>query len=75
MDGSILQVGLAAAFCAMILVVYELGASLRPVTCPECSHCQARRAADERAQELLRREFARRTGLDDDDDDHHRRIG
>ena len=73
MDGSILQIGLAAVFFAMILVVYELGASLRPVTCPECSHCQARRAADERAQELLSREYARRTGLDDDED--HRRLG
>ena len=73
MDGSILQLGLASIVCAMILVVYEMGAALRPVTCPECSHCQARRAAEERAQELLRREYARRIGLDDDDD--HRRVG
>jgi hypothetical protein len=74
MDGSILQVGLAAIFCAMILVVYEMGAALRPVTCPECSHCQARRAADEREQQMLAREYAKRAGLDHDDDDD-RRIG
>jgi hypothetical protein len=74
MDGSILQLGLAAIFCAMILVVYEMGAALRPVTCPECSHCQARRAAEERAQELLNREYARRVGLHDEDDDQ-RRLG
>jgi hypothetical protein len=74
MDGSILQLGLVSIVCAMILVVYEMGAALRPVTCPECSHCEARRAAEERAQELLRREYARRAGLDDDDD-HRRRLG
>jgi hypothetical protein len=74
MDGSILQVGLAAIFGAMILVVYEMGAALRPVRCPECSHCQAREAADEREQQMLAREYARRAGLRDDDDDD-RRIG
>lgn len=74
MDGSILQVGLAAIFGAMVLMVYEMGASLRPAACPECTHCAARRAADEREQELLAREYARRTGLHDDEDDR-RRMG
>jgi hypothetical protein len=74
MDGSILQMGLVAIFGAMVLTLYEMGAALRPVACPECSHCQARQAADEREQDMLGREYARRTGLHQDDDDD-RRIG
>jgi hypothetical protein len=72
MDGSILQVGLVAVVGAMVLMVYEMGSALRPITCPECSHCRARNEADAREQDRLAREYARRVNLphrDDDDDD------
>jgi hypothetical protein len=75
MDGSLLEpMGLAALFGAMIITLYEMGAALRPATCPECRHCQANAALAAREQERLNREFARRVGLDDEDDDN-RRIG
>jgi hypothetical protein len=72
MDGSILQVGLVAAVGAMILTLYDMGSALRPVTCPECTHCRARAEADAREQDRLAREYARRMNLpagDDEDDD------
>jgi hypothetical protein len=75
MDGSMLQpMGLVALVVAMIVTLYEMGAALRPVTCPECHHCQARVAEEARRQDQLAREYARRNGLDDDDRDD-RRIG
>lgn len=75
MDGSLLQpVGLGALVIAMIMVLYEMGAALRPATCPECRHCRAIAEADAREQERLRREYSRRVGLSDEDDDD-RSIG
>jgi hypothetical protein len=75
MDGSLLQpLGLAALVGAMILTLYEMGSALRPVTCPECSHCRAIAEADAREQERLAREYSRRAGLPDHDDDD-RKIG
>ena len=68
MDGSILQIGLLALIGAMILTMHEMGAALRPVTCPECAHCQARLEADRRTQEELAREYARKMNLPEDDD-------
>lgn len=77
MDGFVFQpVAVIALAGAMILTLYEMGASLRPATCPECSHCRMRAEADAREQDRLRREYARRVGLPDrDDDDDHRPIG
>jgi hypothetical protein len=76
MDGSMLQpLGLAALVGAMLITLYDLGASLKPVDCPECSHCRARAEADARQQAELGREYARRVGLDDPEDDDGRRIG
>jgi hypothetical protein len=73
MDGSLLQpLGLAALVIAMIVTLYDMGASLRPAACPECRHCRELAEADARRQEALAREYAHRHGLDDDDD---RRIG
>lgn len=72
MDGSILQVGLVAVVGAMILMLYEMGSALRPVACPECTHCRAREEADRLQQELLAREYARRVHLPEDDDDADR---
>jgi hypothetical protein len=70
MDGSLLQpMGLAALVGAMIITLYEMGAALRPATCPECSHCRAIAEADAREQERLAREYSRRVGLSDKDDD------
>ena len=65
--------GLVALVVAMIVTLYEMGAALRPVTCPECRHCQERVAEEARLQDQLAREYARRNGLDDDKDE--RRIG
>lgn len=64
---------LVALLVAMIVTLYEMGASLRPARCVECSHCRALAAEEARLQERLSREYARRAGLDDEDDD--RRIG
>ena len=72
MDGSILQVGLVAVVGAMLLMLYEMGAALRPVACPECSHCRARAEADRLEQERLAREYARSINLPDDEDDDRR---
>jgi hypothetical protein len=75
MDSSILQpLGLGALFVAMIVTLYDMRASLRPTTCPECRHCQERVAEEARVQDQLAREYARRNGLDNDEDDD-RRIG
>lgn len=74
MDGSILHpAAVGALLVAMIVTLYEMGASLRPARCHECAHCQAAVAEEARTQERLSREYARRAGLDDEDDD--RRIG
>jgi hypothetical protein len=75
MDGSLLQpLGLGALVVAMIVTLYDMGAALRPVACPECRHCQERALEDARHQDQLAREYARRNGLDNDEDDD-RRIG
>jgi hypothetical protein len=75
MDGSVLApLGLAALVGAMIITLYDMGVSLRPAACPECSHCRALAEADAAEQERLAREYARRVGLSDEDDDD-RRIG
>ena len=75
MDGSLLQqVGLVALIGAMVITIYEMGASLRPVSCPECNHCRETAAAKARDQERLAAEYARRVGLPHEDDDD-RRIG
>jgi hypothetical protein len=68
MEGFVLQVGLLAVIGAMILMVYEMGTALRPITCPECTHCRARNEADRLEQERLARDYARRMNLPDDDD-------
>lgn len=72
MDGSILQLGLVASIGAIILTMYEMGSALRPVTCPECSHCRARAEADRLEQERLARDYARRMNLPADEDDDRR---
>jgi hypothetical protein len=70
MDGSMLQTaGLVALAVAMILTVYDLRASLAPVTCSECQHCRERAEADRLLQERLAREYAQKHGLDRRDDD------
>lgn len=75
MDLSMLQpLGLLALVVAMIITMYDMGASLRPGTCPECSHCRAAAEADARERERLAREYARSVGLRDDEDDD-RKIG
>jgi hypothetical protein len=75
MDGSMLQpLGMGALIVAMIVSLYEMGAALRPVTCPECRHCQERAEEEARLQDHLAREYARRNGLENDEDDD-RRIG
>jgi hypothetical protein len=72
MDGSILQVAIVAVIGAMALTTYEMGSALRPVACPECSHCRARAEADRLEQERLAREYARRMNLPGKDDDSDR---
>jgi hypothetical protein len=73
MDGSMLQIfGLVAVVGAMIITLYDMGASLRPATCPECRHCRDLAAARVLEQERLAREYAKKVGLPDKDDD--RRI-
>jgi hypothetical protein len=73
MDGLMLQqVGLVALLGAMVITLYEMGASLRPASCPECHHCRGRAEADARNQERLAREYAKRAGLPDKDDDDRR---
>ena len=73
MDGSILQpLGIGALAVAMILTMYEMGASLRPAVCSECPHCRQRAEEEARLQEQLSRDYARRNGLDIDDDDERR---
>ncbi len=57
-----------ASLVATILMGFEVYASRRP-DCPECPHCRALRIADEREQERLQEEYARRIGLFPDDDD------
>ena len=75
MDGSLLQPTVLAALAgAMIITLYEMGAALRPATCPECSHCRAIADADAREQERLAREYAKRVGLPDRDDEDDRRL-
>jgi hypothetical protein len=75
MDGSLLQpFGIVALVGAMIITLYEMGAALRPVTCPECHHCRTLAAEAAREQERLAREYAKRIGLSDKDDDD-RTIG
>ena len=74
MEGSVLPIGLIALFGAMIVTLVEMGSALRPAACPECTHCRARQAEDEREQDRLAREYARRVGLGDEDDDD-RRVG
>jgi hypothetical protein len=75
MDGSMLQIlGLVALVGAMIITLYEMGTSLRPATCPECSHCRELAEAEARDQERLASEYSKRVGLPDKDDDD-RRIG
>jgi hypothetical protein len=69
MDGSILQLGLVALFGAIILTMYEMGSAMRPVACPECTHCRARAEADRLEQERLARDYARRMNLPREDDD------
>jgi hypothetical protein len=74
MDGSILvPLSLASLVVAMILTLYDMRSSLRPVRCPDCAHCRALVEDEARTQERLTREYARKIGLQDDDDD--RRIG
>lgn len=68
------QVGLVALVGAMLITIYEMGASLRPATCPECHHCLGRAEAEARDQERLAREYSKQIGLPDQDDDD-RRIG
>jgi hypothetical protein len=75
MDGLMLQqIGLVALIGAMVITLYEMGASLRPVSCSECQHCRDLAEASARDQERLAREYARRVGLPHEDDDD-RRIG
>ena len=64
----------AALVAAMVVTMYDLASSLKPVTCAECPHCRARAEAEAREQERLSREYARKIGLDDRDDDD-RTIG
>ena len=65
--------GLVALVVAMIVTLYDMRSALRPVSCPECPHCQELAAEESRLQDQLAREYARRNGLDGDEDD--RRIG
>jgi hypothetical protein len=74
MDGTALQpLGLVSLIAAMVIVLYDMGSSLKPAVCAECPHCRAVAEADAREQERLARDYARRIGLDDEDDD--RTIG
>jgi hypothetical protein len=75
MEGSTIQVvGLIALAVAMVLTLVEMRLSLLPDRCPECPHCQARLEAEQRLQDELARQYARRHGLDRDDEDD-RKIG
>lgn len=76
MDASTLQLaGLFALIGAMVITLYEMGVSLKPVACAECPHCRAIAADEAREQDRLRREYARRVGLPENDDEDDRRIG
>jgi len=70
----LLPMGLVALAVAMIVTLYEMGTALRPVSCPECRHCQELAERERRLQDQLAREYARRNGLDSDEKDD-RRIG
>lgn len=70
---SIQPIVLLALFVAILLTAYEMRASLRPTSCPECPHCKAAIADRARREHELETWYARSHGLDDDDDD--RRIG
>jgi len=66
------SIGLVALVVAMILTLYDMGASLRPSVCSECPHCRQRAEEDARRQEQLSREYARRHRIDLDDEDDRR---
>jgi hypothetical protein len=66
------SVGLLALVVAMIITLYDMGAALKPSTCPDCPHCRARAEAAALEQERLNREYAKRVGLLDDEDDDRR---
>ncbi len=73
MEGTMLQpLGLVALVVAMIVTLYEMRVSLRPATCPECSHCRQRAEEAALLQERLSQEYARRNGLEIDDDEDRR---
>lgn len=73
MDPSVLQPWTIGALAiAIVLTAYELLASRRPETCPECPHCAARAAEEARQDEELSRTYAREHRLDPDDEDERR---
>lgn len=75
MDVSVMQwPALLALVAAIVVTLRNMRDSLRPETCPECPHCEARAAEGRRRQREAADEYARHNGFDVDDDDHDRPI-
>lgn len=72
MDGAILNGTFVAIIVAMVLVAYEMRASLRPAECRECPHCRALALERARRQQDLQAQYAREHHLDIDEDDDRR---
>ena len=72
MEGVILNATLLAVIVAMVLVAYEMRASLRPAECAECPHCRSLVNERARRQRDLQAEYAREHHLDTDEDDDRR---
>jgi hypothetical protein len=68
MDPAVIQTLLFLFIGAMALVAFEMRASLRAPSCPECPHCRAVIAAEQRQQADMQKAFARRERDRDRDD-------
>jgi hypothetical protein len=73
MDTGTLQFALGAVVVAMLVMLYELRASLAPPVCGECPHCRAIVLERARRDEDLQTWYARKHGLEVDDEDELRR--
>jgi hypothetical protein len=71
-DTGILNGALIATLVAMILVAFEMRASLTPAACPECAHCKAVAHERARREQELQARYAREQRLEVDEDDDRR---
>lgn len=72
MEGVILNATVLAVIVAMVLVAYDMRASLQPAECAECPHCRSLANERARRQRELQAEYAREHHLDTDEDDDRR---